>query len=363
MNKVSVNVKPKPYEVVIGKNVFNHFPAKLKSDFPERQLFFVIDKKMYKLNSGIIDGLFSKIKNKKSKILISATEKNKTYDTLTRIHRKMMRANCGRDCLVIALGGGIIGDVTGFAAATYMRGVDYIQIPTTLLAMVDSSVGGKTGINLDTAKNIIGAFHQPRAVFCDLNFLRTLNREEIICGMGEIAKYSFLTNKTFYDYFLRNFDKIINLNNAVLNKVVSESVNYKKCVVEEDEKESGLRKVLNLGHTFAHAIESVYKHKIKHGQAVVAGLAMSFYLSAELNLISENQLREYLKLLDKFRNYISLPSPDFNLLYNAMHIDKKNRLNKIRFVLLKDFGKILLDVEAEKQQVLKAMRSGSEFFV
>ncbi len=362
MNKIKVNLRPNSYEIIIGKNTFGFLLKYVKSVYPENRLFFVIDRKMYKLNKDKIDELLSKIPNRKTKFLLTSSERNKSYDSLIRIHREMLKSGCGRDCVVIAIGGGIIGDITGFAAATYMRGIDFIQIPTTLLAMVDSSVGGKTGINLDTTKNIIGAFHQPRMVICDLNFLSTLDEEEIICGMGEIAKYSFLTDKHFYEYFYKNFNKVINRNPVILNKLITESVNYKKSVVEKDEKESGLRKVLNLGHTFAHAIESVYNHKIKHGQAVVIGLAISLYLSNGLNLLNEKNLPVYFGLLEKFKSYIRLPKLNLNQLYKTMHSDKKNRLNAIRFVLLKDFGQLLLDVEVDKKEVVNAVKKGLEFF-
>ncbi len=362
MSKISVNLPENQYEVVIGKNTLKSLPAYLNSEFKLNRLFFVIDSKMYKRNSGKVDTILSKAENRGDKIFLTATEKNKTYESLIRIHRRMIKSGCGRDCIVIALGGGIIGDVAGFAAATYMRGVRYVQVPTTLLSMVDSSVGGKTGINLDTTKNIIGAFHQPQRVFCDLEFLQTLDKEELICGMGEIAKYTFLTNEKFYSYVYRNFDKVLELNNAVLNRVVHESINFKKSVVEKDEKESGLRKVLNLGHTFAHAIESVYNHKIKHGQAVVVGITMSLYLSAELGVLKGSKSYEYFRLLEKFKPYVNLSNLNSTGMYKMMKRDKKNRQNEIRFVLFNDFGKLLLDVKAGKKQVMLAVKKGLEFF-
>ncbi len=362
MNKISVDLPGRQYEIIVGRNTLKSLPVYLNSEFGQNRLFFVVDSKMYKRNSTKIKTVLSKTKNRSSKIILKATEKNKTYESLMKIHRRMIKSGCGRDCVIIALGGGIIGDIAGFAAATYMRGVRYVQVPTTLLSMVDSSVGGKTGINLDTTKNIIGAFHQPQRVFCDLEFLQTLDEEEIVCGMGEVAKYAFLTNKKFFDYVYRNFNNILKLKSRELNRVVRESINFKKSVVEKDEKENGLRKVLNLGHTFAHAIESVYDHKIKHGQAVVVGIAMSLYLSEELGVLKENGTSEYFRLLEKFKPYINLVNPNSTGMYGMMKRDKKNRLSEIRFVLFCDYGKLLLDVKANKKQVMRAVKKGLEFF-
>ncbi len=362
MSKITVNIPQHQYEIVTGKNILKSLPAYLNSGFKTNRLFFIIDSKMYKRNTAKVDQVLTSTGNRSVKMLLTATEKNKTYESLIKIHRRMIKSGCGRDCIVVAIGGGIIGDVTGFVAATYMRGVRYVQVPTTLLAMVDSSVGGKTGINLDTTKNIIGAFHQPQRVFCDLEFLHTLDKTELICGMGEVAKYAFLTNEKFYDYVYHNFDKILKLNNSILNRVVSESVNFKRNVVEKDEKESGLRKILNLGHTFAHAIESVLNHKIKHGQAVVAGIAMALYLSGELGILNGDKAFKYFRLLEKFKPYINFPELNTNKMYNVMKHDKKNRQNEIRFVLFNDFGNLLLDVKAGKAQVMLAVKKGLEFF-
>ncbi|MCB9207231.1 MAG: 3-dehydroquinate synthase, partial [Ignavibacteriales bacterium] len=261
----------------------------------------------------------------------------------------------GRDSVLVAIGGGIIGDIAGFAASTYMRGIKYIQIPTTLLASVDSSVGGKTGLNFQDTKNVIGSFYQPQMVLIDTDFFNTLPNEERLCGLGEIIKYCFLIDQKFYNYVQKNYDEVLSNNPKVLEKVITESVKFKGGVVEADERESGIRKVLNLGHTFAHAFEVQQNHKIKHGQAVIVGITCALYLSHYLNFVNEKDLDNYLSFLLFFSPQIKLSNVNKKKIFTIMQLDKKNRDNKIKFVLLQNVGEILTDVPASKELVYKAI--------
>jgi 3-dehydroquinate synthase len=264
---------------------------------------------------------------------------------------------------VLAIGGGITGDVAGFAASTYMRGIKYVQVPTTLLSAVDSSVGGKTGINFNDTKNIIGSFYQPDLVLIDSNFFKTLHNEEILCGVGELIKYAFITSPKFSKYLINNLENILSLDEKTIVKVISESVRYKGDVVFNDEKERGLRKVLNFGHTFAHAVEVEQNHKVKHGQAVIIGIACALYLSKKVGLINDEQLKNYLRILKPFEKLISVKKYDRNKLYSIMGRDKKNTSGNIKFVLIKDIGQIVLDYEAEKKDVFYAIDNGLALFV
>lgn len=355
MQKIEINIPGKEYNVYLGENSFSQLPNLIKKGMLNGSILLVIDRNVKKYYSELISDTIQSIPQKVKTITITASEKNKSYETLQKIHSFLIKNNFGRDSVIIAIGGGIIGDITGFAASTYMRGVKYIQIPTTLLSAVDSSVGGKTGINFKNTKNIIGSFYQPELVIVDTNFFNSLPNEERLCGLGEIIKYCFLTDKTFFNYVSKNIDTILNNKPSALKRVIKESIVFKGKVVEADEKESGIRKVLNLGHTFAHAFEVQQKHKLKHGQAVIVGITCAIYLSYYLGTIVKKDFDKYLDFILLFSDLIKLNDVDKKLILDIMMLDKKNRDNEIKFVLLKDIGEILIDVSAPKNLVNKSL--------
>ena len=281
---------------------------------------------------------------------------------MQKIYESLLENDYSRDTLLIAIGGGIIGDICGFVAATFSRGIQYVQVPTTLLSTVDSSVGGKTGINFGKTKNIIGAFNQPNFVLIDVNFLQTLNHEELLSGLGEVVKYAYLTNLKFYKYIKKNIAEVLNKNPKVLTRIISESVRFKGDVVVSDEKETGNRKMLNLGHTFAHAFEVETKYKLKHGQAVIVGIASALFLSNKLGLMTEEKLNELLELIYMFKDEINFGKINLDNAISIMQRDKKNRDGKIKFVLLQDVGTIVLDVEASHDEIIYALESGIGVF-
>ena len=237
-----------------------------------------------------------------------------------------------------------------------------MQVPTTLLATVDSSVGGKTGINFEDTKNIIGAFNQPKFVLIDSTFVSTLSKKEMLSGLGEVIKYAYLTNPKFYQYVLSNIDNILGRKQDVLEKIIEESVRFKGDVVTNDEKETGARKMLNLGHTFAHALEVEQNFKIKHGHAVIIGIACALHLSHRLNLMNDKKLESLLGLVSQFKDLIKISEVDYKKSIAIMKRDKKNRDGKIKFVLLKDIGKILIDVEASERDMKYALKMGLSIF-
>ncbi len=362
MKKIDVKVPQNNYPVFIGTNYITGLPGLITERNLPENIFFVIDSKVNVCHRRQIEKLKKSFKGRYDQYILTANETNKRLATVDKIYSKLLKKNFGRDALLVAIGGGVTGDIVGFTAATYLRGVLYIQVPTTILAAADSSVGGKTGVNFNNYKNQIGAFYQPKAVFIDTAFFKTLPEEEVICGFGEIIKYAYLIDNKFYNYVNRLSRKINKPAQKDIIELVSTSVKFKGGVVVSDEKESGLRKILNLGHTFAHAIEYVEDFKIKHGQAVIVGLACSFYLSNKLGLITNKQLNEYLKLPLNLKKYIALKKIKKENIYKAMFADKKNRYGNIRFVLLKDVGKILVDVEAKKQDVTFAIEKGIQHF-
>jgi 3-dehydroquinate synthase len=360
MKKIVISTKDNSYDVLIGKGIIKKLSKELNKRKLPSSLFVIIDKNVKHKYSDLLIELGVKTK---STFVLTANEKNKTYETLQRIHKRMIEAKLVRNSLVIAIGGGITGDVGGFAASTYMRGIKYVQIPTTLLAAVDSSVGGKTGINFNNTKNIIGSFHQPALVMIDTNFFNTLPKEEIICGTGELTKYAFTTSKVFSNYFIKNLSQIISLNTTVISKVIYESIKYKGDVVANDEKETGLRKVLNFGHTFAHAIEVEQNHKIKHGQAVVAGIACALHLSNKVGLLEYEQLHSFLNIVKPLKRYVNVSNYNRNKLFSVMERDKKNDDGEIKFVLIKDVGETVIDYQVSKKDVLHSIDKGLSYFV
>lgn len=360
MKTIHINTSSKSYPVFIGKNSIAKLEKLIKSKNFYENIFFVIDKNVLKFFESKINLLINGNFKKKSVFVFDANEKNKSLDLTKIIYNKLIKDSFGRDTTIISIGGGITGDIAAFVASTFGRGTNFIQVPTSLLSMVDSSVGGKTGINFGNTKNLIGTFFQPDLVLIDLDFLPTLPKEELICGLGETLKYYYLTGETFYKNII---PKILENNLSQVEKIIFNSINYKARIVELDEKESGLRKLLNLGHTFAHAIEVQQNHKIKHGQAVIIGIVCSLYLSRKLELISEKVLENFLKLPLKFQNEITIESINTYFVYDIMLRDKKNRNGKIKFVLIKNPGEILLDVEAEKELVINSLEKGLSLFI
>lgn len=363
MKKIKINLNLNRYEVKIGSGNISGYLTRLTESKLNKNIFSVIDKSVLKLHQNKLLPILSNQNVRTAFVEFKAGEDLKTFESLQHIFVKMLDSNLGRDAIVLAIGGGIIGDVTGFAASTYMRGIKYVQIPTTLLAAVDSSVGGKTGINFKETKNVIGSFHQPQAVVIDTDFYHTLPESELICGMGEVVKYAFISDEKFYKYFEKNFQKILSFDNTVLSNIIYESVRLKADVVMNDEKETGLRKMLNLGHTFAHAFEVEQEHGIKHGQAVVVGIACSLFLSNKLGLLSSSRFDKFLTLIHKFTPYIKIHKVDKDRIKSIMTRDKKASNGEIKFVLLKDIGKIVIDVSAPANDIDFAIEKGTSLFM
>ena len=363
MKQIDINVPGKKYPVYIGADIFSRFEKTVLNHQLSRNLFFVIDSNLLELHRTTIDHFVNNYKGKIFLHKFNSRESNKGIESIERIYSDLISNNFGRDTLIIAFGGGIVGDISGFAASTYARGVEFVQIPTTLLAAVDSSVGGKTGINFRETKNIIGAFYQPKFVLIDTAFLKTLPEEEIICGAGEIIKYAFLTDELFFKSLERNLSKLLELNNSVTTKIIETCIRFKGDVVAKDEKESGLRKILNLGHTYAHGIEVEQNYKIKHGQAVVIGLACAFELSKNIGLIDNKMYEKYIQLPLIFKDKIFIEKYDADGIHEIMKRDKKNRDHKIKLILVKEIGNLAVDCEADDNAIEKSITAGMNHFL
>jgi 3-dehydroquinate synthase len=275
-----------------------------------------------------------------SHIIIPDGEAEKNLANFDKIMTHLLERNSGRDTTLIALGGGVIGDLTGFAAACYQRGIDFIQIPTTLLSQVDSSVGGKTAVNHPLGKNMIGAFYQPKAVIIDIKTLNTLPEREFNAGMAEVIKYGIIGDAEFFDWLEQHSDEIKNKDPEILASLIYRCCQNKATIVAEDEQEKGVRALLNLGHTFGHAIEAEQGYgNWLHGEAVAAGTVIASEVAVKMNLLQPSELRRIRSLFEVFNLPVTAPETmDFHAFMPHMRRDKKNLAGKLRFILPTQIG-------------------------
>ena len=292
-------------------------------------------------------------------VILPDGEEYKNMEILNRIFDALLEKRFDRRCTLIALGGGVVGDMTGFAAASYQRGVDFIQIPTTLLSQVDSSVGGKTGVNHPLGKNMIGAFHQPRCVIADTATLDTLDDRQLSAGLAEVIKYGLLGDAEFFDWLEGNMDKLIQRDNDALVYAIERSCQDKADVVAADEKEGGKRALLNLGHTFGHAIEASAGYgNWLHGEAVGTGMLMAADLSMRMGWIDAQDLRRTEDMIDRAALPTRAPAyMDYEHFMERMSVDKKVRDGKINFVLLKSIGNAIVTNEFDEQQLRETIEA------
>jgi 3-dehydroquinate synthase/shikimate kinase/3-dehydroquinate synthase len=342
-NKILINTNNGSYSILIGTGLINNLKKILTSySIKSSKYLIVFDKNIPK---KYIRTIKKNIKKKTIFLKFSSNEKNKNQKSVNSILNILLKNNFNRNDCVIAVGGGIIGDVSAFASSIFKRGIKFVNLPTTLLAQVDSSIGGKTGINTKFGKNLIGSFYQPSLVISDINFLNSLPEREIICGYGEILKHSIIANKKFFVFLSKNISKIIKLKKAYIQKSIYKSCLIKKKIIEKDEKEKNLRKLLNFGHTFAHAYEATlsYSKKLNHGEAVILGIISACKFSFKKKLLNKREYKliknHIIKLdkslkLNKFFN-----KKDANKIVKFMITDKKNINEKINLVLLKKIGK------------------------
>lgn len=352
LKKIEIRTQSKNYKVIVGKNSIKKFASELKKS--ERKKLFICDKNVYQLHKYQIDELI-KQSNTSFIYFFYSTEKNKTLVSVQKIYDILLKNNFSRQDSLVAIGGGIVGDVTGFAAATFMRGINYYQMPTTLLSMIDSAVGGKTGVNYSKYKNLIGSFYQPQKVCVDTTFLSTLPKKEIYSGIGEIFKYAFLADEENY-FFIRDGIKTILYQNQFDEELIAKCIRLKSSVVENDELEkSGLRKILNLGHTFAHAFESTLNFKVKHGEAVIAGIIASLIVSEKIGLISKIDLNKYVTDFYFLPLNKKILIADKSEVIKFMKSDKKSSEGKIKLVLASKPGEIFIDFQVSEKIIRYAL--------
>ena len=354
--KERVGLGERSYDILIGSGLLGEKAGRLIGELGCKVLV-VSNRRVYSLYGGrLADGL-EKAGVKWSHTLLPDGEKNKTMKSVGALHDALVDGKYDRDSLVIALGGGVIGDVAGFAAATYMRGVRFAQVPTTLLAQVDSSVGGKTGVNHPKGKNLIGAFHQPSLVIADVDTLATLPKKEVLGGVAEVIKYGLIADSKFFGWLEKNMEALVNLDPGVTAKAVGVSCRIKARVVESDERETGLRAMLNFGHTVGHAVEAVTGYtRYIHGHAVAIGMAAEAELSAIKGALSGKGRDAAIGLIRKAGLPVTLPDDiSSQELISAMGMDKKAKSGSIRFILLHGVGDCRIHADVTRGQIAEAL--------
>ena len=337
MDRIEIKTESKNYEVIVGENllVTDNF-----ADAVNKEVFLVVDDGVPKNLIQKVEKILDKKSLKFHSIKMKASEEDKSFSSLQKIHDSLMEIGYSRDCILYAMGGGIICDMTGFAAATFQRGVDFILIPTTLLSQVDASVGGKTAINHKKGKNMIGAFHQPNKVISDMCFLTSLNARQITDGLSEIIKHAAILDYEFFIWLEENINDLLSKNSSVFEFAVSKSIKLKESVVSKDETEKGIRKWLNFGHTFGHAIEMYGNfEEFSHGEAVALGMIMALNMSVNISGLDLNEA-ERVKALIKVVLAENLLSTKFDpiLLHQMMSSDKKKTGDVLNFIVLKAIG-------------------------
>lgn len=346
METVHIDLGERSYPIVIAEGLLDH--SSTWQALPKAAAALVVT------NDVVAPLYLSALKQALSgqyaqvhEVVLPDGEAHKDWQTLNLIFDALLQHGCDRKTVLFALGGGVVGDMTGFAAASYMRGVPFVQVPTTLLSQVDSSVGGKTAINHPLGKNMIGAFYQPQLVLCDLATLDTLPERELSAGLGEIIKYGPIADMQFFDWLERNMDGLLHRDRDLLAHAVKRSVEIKAWVVGQDEKEAGLRAILNFGHTFGHAIEAGMGYgNWLHGEGVAAGMVMAAELSQRLGMVEASFVSRLRKLIERaglpVRAAVIDAQDNAGRYLELMRVDKKSEAGEIRFVLIDGPGKAVM---------------------
>jgi len=343
MQTLTVGLGERSYPIHVGSGLLGQAEL-LRAHLPRKRAAIITNTTVAPLYLAQLQATLQALGVSSVPVILPDGEEYKNAETLNQIYDALLENRCERTTPLIALGGGVIGDMTGFAAATYLRGVPFIQIPTTLLAQVDSSVGGKTGINHPLGKNMIGAFYQPQLVLADIDTLNTLPGNELAAGMAEVIKYGLIRDLPFLEWLEQNTEKLMARDTAALQYAIARSCQNKAEVVAADERESGERALLNLGHTFGHAIESGMGYgNWLHGEGVAAGTVMAADLSQRLGWITGDEVARVRHLLQRAKLPVVSPELGVEKYLDLMGLDKKVEGGKIRFVLLKQLGHAVVE--------------------
>lgn len=351
MKKIKVELGSNSYEVRVGAGLHTLTGLWLKEKDFSGKLVIITDTTVRGLCGKALNQVLTKADFNVTTLEVPAGEEQKSLETAGRLYHEMSSSYAERTTPVLALGGGVIGDLAGFVAATYLRGVPLIQMPTTLLAQVDSSIGGKVAVDHGQLKNVIGVFYQPKLVIADINTLKTLPEAELANGLAEVIKHAAIRDRDFFDFLDMNMERARSLNAAVLEKIVTENVRIKAEIVAQDEKEQGLRSLLNYGHTIGHAIEAVSNFQLKHGQAVAIGMAAAARISSHMGILDKDDVIRLMNVIKKAGLPTDMPNLRVEDIISAIKHDKKVQRDRIRFVLLKSIGDAFITDEVSPSLV------------
>lgn len=347
--------KKPAYEIVLSNN-FELLCDKLKPfQLENKKIAIITDSNVGKLYASEIKDLLSTVCKNVFTFTFQAGEEHKTLETVKDAYQFLIEHQFDRKDLLVALGGGVVGDLCGFTAATYLRGVNFIQIPTTLLAQVDSSIGGKTGVDFDGYKNMVGAFYMPKLVYMNLSLLNTLPERQFYSGMAEVLKYGLIKDVNFFEWLISNFYEIGEKDFEILAEMIINCCKIKKAVVEKDPLEMGERALLNFGHTLGHAIEKHKNFQLLHGECVALGIVCAAHISMQKELISSDEFYEIRDMLVPFQLPISMEDLDIPAIIQLTKSDKKMDAGKIKFILLKKIGKAIIDETVTEDEMCKAL--------
>ena len=355
MKNVTVRLGQNSYNINIGSGILSRTGSKIKELGLKDKAVIITNPVVNKLYGNIVRQSLIDAGYKIAVLEVPDGEEYKSLESAGKLYRQLAEFGAERSTVILALGGGVIGDLAGFTAATYMRGVPLVQLPTTLLAQCDSSIGGKTAVNHGQLKNEIGAFYQPKMTIADISTLKSLPKEEFTGGLAEVIKHAVIKDANFFEYLEKNLDLLKALDNNVLEAVVAKSAQIKAEVVESDEKDTGLRNILNFGHTVGHAVESVSNFQVSHGQAVSIGMTAAANIAVELDLMDPENVTRLKKLLGKAGLPTKLPRMEIKQVLQTMRYDKKVQSGKIRFVLPRSIGEVFITDAVSLQLVEKVL--------
>ena len=360
MRKVKVKLGSNSYEVCVGSGLLAQAGHRLTENGFSGKLVIITDPTVNRLYGDALNQSLAKEDFNVTTLLVPEGEEQKSLETAGRLYHELTNCYAERTTPILALGGGVIGDLAGFVAATYLRGVPLVQIPTTLLAQVDSSIGGKVAVDHGQLKNKVGAFYQPGSVVADTDTLRTLPAEELANGLAEVIKSAAIQNNKFFTFLEKNLDRIKSLDTGALEEIVFQSVKIKAEIVEKDERDSGLRSLLNYGHTIGHAIESVSDFKVEHGRAIAIGMLAAARISNKMGILDENGLVRLKSVIEKADLPTEMPNLKVEEIIQVMKHDKKVLKDRVRFVLLKSIGDAFITDEVSPRLVEQVLVGGDE---
>lgn len=356
--RITIKEDNKPiYDIVLARD-YNLLQEELKAlSLSGRKVCIVTDSTVSRLHLSNLLEIVKDYARVVETFTFEAGEKSKNLSVVSQLYEKLIHSKFDRNDMLFALGGGVVGDLTGFAAATYLRGIPFIQIPTTLLACVDSSIGGKTGVDFKAYKNMVGAFHQPKLVYINLSHLNTLEERQLVNGMGEVIKHGLIKDLNYYHTLKACYESLLNKEPSVVMDVVARSCMIKKEVVETDPTEKGIRALLNFGHTIGHAVERCLDFNLLHGECVAIGMVAASYLSFMRGNLSLQEVEKIKETISSYHLPIALENKEIPAedILEAVYHDKKVDGDSIKFILLKNKGEAVIDSTVTREEIKKAI--------